>query len=525
MSLGGEPPATLPDSVCETLDEFGAQLGLELHVWSLGEDGTRAARVYPALENGGPDGIRDPAPDSVLRGLCRTGGPELQLEIRFLNGTVVDGVASVVQSGVERVLQLRQEVDFFTRELTERWEEIDLLYSISETLGSKLDLEEATDEILKEVCEVLGAQRGSLWVHHPRQDLLRLTAAYGPGSSDPLDAPFPDPITSQVFQEGRPLLGGRGDSDKSSAGGATPDLSVPIRYSPRSGDTRIVGVIDLFGRVGGEAFTAGDQKLLSAIASQVGAALENNRLIQESLAQERMSHEMELAHHLQMKLLPSPEAFDRADVAARVVSAEQVGGDFFHLFKLPSGKIGVMIGDVSSHGFPAALIMALCLSAASIYALESPDPADVLRKLDDALSGELETTEMFVSLCYVVIDPAGGELRYSNAGHPHAWVFRSGGDSERLVATDPPMGFAGPDSYAEERMPWQSGDLLVLFTDGLSDTLATPEPGSGEAAVLDAVRSAQERDPTAIVEVLFDMAEAATPYIPADDRTAVILRT
>jgi sigma-B regulation protein RsbU (phosphoserine phosphatase) len=238
-----------------------------------------------------------------------------------------------------------------------------------------------------------------------------------------------------------------------------------------------------------------------------------------------MSHEMELAHHLQMKLLTSPEAFDRADVAARVVPAEQVGGDFFHLFKLPAGKIGVMIGDVSSHGFPAALIMALSMSAASIYALESPDPAEVLRKLDDSLSDELETTEMFVSLCYVVIDPVAGELRYSNAGHPHAWVFRSDGGSERLTATDPPMGFAGSESYAEERMPWESGDLLVLFTDGLSDTLATPDPGSGEAAVLDAVRSALGRDPAAIVEVLFDMAEAATPYVPADDRTAVVLRT
>jgi sigma-B regulation protein RsbU (phosphoserine phosphatase) len=277
--------------------------------------------------------------------------------------------------------------------------------------------------------------------------------------------------------------------------------------------------------VSGEPFTTSDKKLLSAIASQVGAALENNRLIQESLQQERMSHEMELAHNLQMKLLTSPEAFERADVAARVASAEQVGGDFFHLFNLPSGKIGVMIGDVSSHGFPAALIMALCLSAASIYALESPDPAEVLRKLDDALSGELETTEMFVSLCYVVIDPAAGELRYSNAGHPHAWVFRSDGESERLVATDPPMGFAGPDSYAEERVSWEKGDLLVLFTDGLSDTLATPDPGSGEAAVLDAVRSALERDPSDIVEVLFDLADAATPYIPADDRTAVVLRT
>ena len=371
-------------------------------------------------------------------------------------------------------------------------------------------------------CSVRG---GPLWVYDRRRDLLRLTASVGLGSTGPLAGQKPDAVTSRVFEEGRSLLGGRGDLEHPRWEGPATDISVPISYSRRSGESRIVGVIDLFGRVSGELFTTSDQKLLSAIASQVGAALENNRLIQESLQQERMSHEMELAHNLQMKLLTSPEAFDRADVAARVASAELVGGDFFHLFKLPSGEVGVMIGDVSSHGFPAALIMALCLSAASIYALESPHPAEVLRKLDDALRGELETTEMFVSLCYVVIDPEAEELRYSNAGHPHAWVFRPDGDSERLVATDPPLGFAGSDSYSEEQVTWRGGDLLVLFTDGLSDTLATPEPGSGEAAVVDAVKKSLDMDPTHIVDVLFDMAEAATPYVPADDRTALVLRT
>jgi sigma-B regulation protein RsbU (phosphoserine phosphatase) len=226
-----------------------------------------------------------------------------------------------------------------------------------------------------------------------------------------------------------------------------------------------------------------------------------------------------------MKLLKSPETFDGADVAARVAAAEQVGGDFFHLFKLPGGKIGVMIGDVSTHGFPAALIMALSMSAASIYALESPDPSMVLRRMDDALSEELETTEMFLSLCYVVIDPAAGELQYSNAGHPHAFVFREGEEPERLVATDPPVGFAGPESYLRGQATWKQGDLLLLFTDGLSDTLATEEPGSGEAAVLGSVTAQGSAPPAQIVDALFGLAGAATPYIPADDRTAIVLRT
>jgi sigma-B regulation protein RsbU (phosphoserine phosphatase) len=302
-------------------------------------------------------------------------------------------------------------------------------------------------------------------------------------------------------------------------------LSVPIRYTPPAGEPRTVGVINLLGRLRGGRFTASDQKLLSAIASQVGSALENHRLIQESLAQERVTREMELAHNLQMKLLPVAEHFEGAEVAARVQPAEMVGGDFFHLLHIPDGRIGVMIGDVSTHGFPAALIMALSMSAATIYAMEVDGPAAVLRSLDDALRDELETTEMYLSLFYGVLDPARGQMVYSNAGHPHAFVIHPDGGSERLHATDPPVGIAGPGSYAQEVVPWAPGeDLLLLFTDGISDTLGEVEGGGGEAIVLAAAIEGRHGKPGDVVEALFKRAGEAAPSIPADDRTVLILK-
>ena len=275
----------------------------------------------------------------------------------------------------------------------------------------------------------------------------------------------------------------------------------------------------------GGRFTASDQKLLASIASQVGSALENHRLIRESLAQERVAHEMELAHHLQMKLLPVAEQFEGAEVAARVQPAVQVGGDFFHLLHLPEDRIGVMIGDVSTHGFPAALIMALSMSAASIYALEKGRPSGVLRQLDDALRDELETTEMYLSLFYGILDPKKGDLTYSNAGHPHAFAIHYDGTAERLEATDPPVGIAGPSAYGERTVPWEAGrDLLLLFTDGLSDTLATGEGGSGEDAVLKEAVAGRLGHPSELVDGLFQKAAEAHPSVPADDITALVMR-
>jgi sigma-B regulation protein RsbU (phosphoserine phosphatase) len=284
-----------------------------------------------------------------------------------------------------------------------------------------------------------------------------------------------------------------------------------------------VGVINLLGRQHGGRFTAADQKLLAAIASQVGSALENNRLIRQSLARERMAREMELAHHLQQKLLPSVDAVPGARVSARVEPAEMVGGDFYHVFP-QGGRVGVMIGDVSSHGFPAALIMALSMSAASIYASESNSPGRVLRQMDDALLEELETTEMYVSLFYGVLDPGAGTLTYSNAGHPHAFLVRGDGEAERLLATDPPIGFAGPDAYGEECRPWDPAtDRLLLFTDGLSDILTSAERPDGESLVLETVRDGMNDSPSAVVDRLFDLTRDARPTVPSDDRTAVVV--
>lgn len=523
------PLRVLPDPVQQTLRDFERALGLSFRVYRLGPPGRRQA-VYlsPGVSlrpRAGPDDGRN-----CVKTVSPREGAPLELELFGAPGENATVLADLVVKLMERAFEFSQEVRFFTYELSERYEEINLLYSISETLGSLLRLDDAARVILGEVCDVLGARRGSLWVFEARDDLLELVAAVGEeGLQGPLRVTDPEAVTARVFREGRPLVASQPGSEwetrlpPRSEGESF--LSVPIRYTPPAGEPRTVGVINLIGRRRGGRFTASDQKLLSAIASQVGSALENHRLIRESLAQERLSREMELAHDLQMRLLPSAADFDGADVAARVRPAAQVGGDFFHLLHLSEGRIGIMVGDVSTHGFPAALIMALSMSAASIYAMELGEPAGVLRHVDDALREELETTEMYLSLFYGVLDPGKGSLIYSNAGHPHAFAIHGDGTFERLHATDPPVGIAGPESFREEVVPWKTGkDLLLVFTDGLSDTLAESDRGTGEDAVLEAAVANRERSAADIVEDLFRRASEATPTIPADDVTALALK-
>jgi phosphoserine phosphatase RsbU/P len=299
-------------------------------------------------------------------------------------------------------------------------------------------------------------------------------------------------------------------------------LSVPVSYTPPQGEPRTIGVINLIGRTVEEGFSAGDQKLITAIASQIGAAVENNRLVADSLRQERLVREMELAHDLQLKLLPSVEQF-RAhfDVGARCVPADSVGGDFYHLFRLPEGRIGVMIGDVSSHGFAAALIMAMSMSAVAIHASEGDPPADVLRRVHRTLIDELESTEMYLTLFYGVIDPALRRITYANAGHSHAFRITSDGEAKRLAPTNPPFGIVDLDNYGEEIASWDpEADVLFLFTDGLSDSIGLSD---GEGVLVRTVIDRRQASLDEVIEAIFAIGRPES-NLPADDRTAILVR-
>lgn len=521
MTQGRQRRLPLPEPVRQTVDDLARYLALDLRLVELSGDDERRA-VHPEDPHPPPRG------PVTRRALDLDDGWRLEVEVRTLDGSQPGPAGELAAATVERMLAFTREIRFFTSELSDRYEEINLLYTISEILGAVITLEDAAYRILSEVCEVMRARRGSLWVHEPTQAALRLVASVGDdGLRGPVSIDDTRSLTARVFRDGAPAITGvQALKLATAAGGEGQDtvLSVPIRYTPPQGDARTVGVINLIGRMDGERFSTSDQKLLAAIASQVGSALENNRLVQQSLQQERMAREMELAHNLQLKLLPQVGRLKDADVAARVEAAELVGGDFYQVFALSERRVGIMIGDVSGHGFPAALIMALSMSAATIYASESDTPAKVLRHIDDALRDELETTEMYLSLFYAVLDPDAGTLVFSNAGHPHAFLVAEDGSATRLEATDPPVGIAGPAAYGQAERPWRAeADLLLLFTDGLSDSLAS-EVGDGESLVVQTAVAHRARSAADVVDALFALSGVPRPAAPPDDRSALVLR-
>ncbi len=431
---------------------------------------------------------------------------------------------------VSHLHRARLEVEHAAFELAERYEEINLLYSTSEIFGRTVTLEEAAARILEEIADTVGAGRGALLVHDRVTDTLQVVTALGfdPKDAEPISVTDPVSDSARVFREQRAMIVERSpDAPSTEPYRQGSLLSVPILWTNPGHPAVPLGVVNLSGRRSGAPFTSGDEKLVAAIATQIGTAIQINRLVRSSLNQQRMQQELQLANDLQMKLLPKASLFlPEADIAARVVPAESVGGDFYHLFRLGDGRTGVMVGDVSSHGYRAALIMALVMSAASIHAQTTADPQEMLGAILATIAEELESTEMFVSAFYGVIDPRRRVLRYANAGHPHAFVVAADGCTERLSAGAPPLGMTTAVPPAVER-PWNPrSDLLVLFTDGMTDARDRFDKRFGEDAVLNVVREMRTLAPRAIVEqVLASLQQHTGDVMRRDDLTMVVARS
>ncbi len=431
---------------------------------------------------------------------------------------------------VAQILRGAQEVEHAALELAERYEEINLLYTIGEILGRTVTLEEAAATILTEISETVGARHASILVHETGTEMLHVVAAIGADarSAPPIRIDDPDCVSARVFRTQHPLTVEEGvmecDAERPYRRGEM--LSVPIMWTTPTGGEPL-GVVNLSDRRSRQPYSAGDQKLVAAIATQIGTAIQNARLVRASIEQQRLLQEMYLAHDLQMKLLPKATIVaPEAEVAARVVPAESVGGDFYHLFRMPRNRTGVMIGDVSGHGYRAALIMALAMSASAIHAQGSKDPGEMLSMLFGSLREELSSTEMYISVFFGVIEHTSGKLRYANTGHPHAFLLNGAGTFERLAADAPPLGLSDAVPGAVT-LPWQKGDdLLVLFTDGIVDSRNAEGIRLGEQAVLEVVRHSRSKTPAKIVDAVFELLREHSGDAPSpDDLTLLILRT
>jgi Stage II sporulation protein E (SpoIIE)/SnoaL-like polyketide cyclase len=187
----------------------------------------------------------------------------------------------------------------------------------------------------------------------------------------------------------------------------------------------------------------------------------------EAQERERIEQELRVARQIQQALLPeaAPE-LDGWEVATYYRPAREVGGDFYDFFELEDGRLGVVVGDATGKGVPAALVMATTRGMLRAVAQPLDSPSEVLARVTDALYPDIPSN-MFVTCFYAILDPAEGQLRYANAGHDLPYLPRRSEDIEELRARGMPLGLMPRMSYEEKETVLVPEEGVLFYTDGL----------------------------------------------------------
>ncbi len=293
---------------------------------------------------------------------------------------------------------------------------------------------------------------------------------------------------------------------------------------------KTLGVLAVVNGPMSHALEASDLPVFQAIADQSAFALFTEAVYSEAGEKRRLDHDLQVAREIQGILLPSasPEV-PGFEISGLNIPARHVSGDYFDYIPLGGGRTGIAIADVSGKGIPASLIMAMCRSVLRSVAPGRTSAAEVLHLVNRQLYPDIKE-DMFISMLYLVADPATGTLTMARAGHDAPFLLRA---SDRTVTPLRPPGMAvGIDSgdvfdriVADEAIAMTPGDALLLYTDGVTEALDEYGTEFGPARVVQTLQAQSGKEASAVVEkIASDLRGFAGQHPQHDDITLICIR-
>lgn len=267
-------------------------------------------------------------------------------------------------------------------------------------------------------------------------------------------------------------------------------------------------------------------EILTGIAQQVALAIQNDRLKHEMVGRERLEREFQLAREIQQTFLPNElPKIKLWDMDVRWRPARQVGGDFYDLFDLPGGKLGVVIADVSDKGMPAALYMTVTRTLIRAAALEGGSPAMTLAHVNELLLSETHNG-MFITTFYAILDPISGNLVYANAGHNIPIILRfEDTQIEKLERGGIALGAIDEIHLEDKQIRLLTGDCLFMYTDGVTEAFAPDGSIFGESRLMDILTNTCCRSAETLLDEIDTALVQFQGNLPAsDDVTMLALR-
>ncbi len=294
---------------------------------------------------------------------------------------------------------------------------------------------------------------------------------------------------------------------------------------PLQAKDRIIGLIYVDSPSVMQEFTIDDLSLLAVMGNIAAVRLENARLTEIEQAERIMKRDLMQAAEIQRRILPEEAPHvPGLDLAGFNLPCRTVGGDYYGFFQYRSGRIGLALGDVAGKGMPAAL-MVMALDARLRVLTEDDEPPEMLvTRLNNVTCASCPSNR-FITFFYGVLNPATGNLAYANAGHNPPFLVRSSGDVEALSSGGAVLGVIPNTPYSESAVTLASGDLFVIYSDGVTDATNTAEEEYGEARLINVLRQDRNEPAASIVNRVMESLNEFTAGAPqVDDITLVVAR-
>ncbi|MFL6451768.1 MAG: SpoIIE family protein phosphatase [Bryobacteraceae bacterium] len=298
-------------------------------------------------------------------------------------------------------------------------------------------------------------------------------------------------------------------------------LAVPLQT-----DERVIGLIYLDSPRLVREFTTSDLSLVTVMANIAAIRIEHARLIEAEKTQLLLARELERAAEIQRRLLPAkPPAISGLDLAGYNAPCRTVGGDYYDFLQYCDRRIALLIGDVSGKGMGAALLMS-SLQAHSRVVFESPGELRAQLSQLNRITASNGPDNSFVTFCAVVLDPTTNTLRYSNAGHNAPLLLHTTGEVEFLTSTGVVLGVFPSATYEERTCQFRSGDVLLLFSDGVTEACKPDRDEEfGEERLVAVLRKQREQAAATLLDSIMEEISSFTGGSPpADDVTLVVAR-
>lgn len=300
-------------------------------------------------------------------------------------------------------------------------------------------------------------------------------------------------------------------------------LLVPMRYQQQ-----VLGVLAVVNRVDGRAFTESDESLLQALADQASASVYYAGLRDTLAEKKRIDHDLAVARQIQSSLLPKdlPE-LPGLEVAAFNEPARQIGGDYYDFVLVDAHHVGIAIADVAGKGIGGALLMSICRSVLRAQALGNLSPAAVLRALNRVMNKDI-SDDMFVTVLYMILDLETMELKLARAGHERPLLI-TGGEAKPVESSGAAIGMVDDETFdailQEASVQLQSGDVLIAYTDGITDAMNAAGDEWGFERFVEVCRRMAPQGPHSVLNhVREDLRKFVGEHAQYDDMTLLAVR-